>query len=34
MTKPIEVHNVWTIYALNQDGSRAEQPFATPPASC
>lgn len=27
-TKPIEVHNVWTIYALNPDGSRAEQPLA------
>lgn len=26
--KPIEVHNVWTIYGLNEDGSRAEQPFA------
>lgn len=26
--KPIEVHNVWTIFGLNEDGSRAEQPFA------
>lgn len=28
MTKPIEVHNVWTLYYLNPDGSQAEQPLA------
>lgn len=27
-SKPVEVHNVWTIFALNPDGSRAKQPLA------
>lgn len=25
---PIEVHNVWTVYGVNEDGSEAAEPFA------
>lgn len=27
-TEPIEVHNAWTVYGLNPDGTEADQPFA------
>lgn len=29
-TQTIEVHNVWAIYGLEEDGSHAEQPLAMP----
>lgn len=29
MTETIEVHNVWTLYGLDEDGQEADEPLAT-----